>query len=235
MESSAGWRRVSCGARRAAAPCWRAGDGRGRGRCAARTGRCSFVRAGRGAPGCGVTHVLLPVSALLRRADTAAVIVSALASKARCGFGFRRIAADLGRPGETVRGWLPQTATGTDRPRPAAQPQRRNAPPVAGQQPEVIVEEREQIRFLTTPASALFVPMHEPAESKPAGVRDGRHECQAGVALLGTGVLSYELYCKDGELLSECVDGWLVSRPILTRAIIVALARHLGKCAAGAV
>lgn len=32
--------------------------------------------------GCGVTHVLLPVSALLRRADTAAVIVSALAAKA---------------------------------------------------------------------------------------------------------------------------------------------------------
>jgi hypothetical protein len=53
-----------------------------------------------------VTHVLLPVSALLRRADTAAVIVSALAAKARCGFGFRRIAGDLGRPGETVRGWL---------------------------------------------------------------------------------------------------------------------------------
>jgi len=53
-----------------------------------------------------VTHVLLPVNALLRRADTAAVIVSALAAKARCGFGFRRIAADLGRPGETVRGWL---------------------------------------------------------------------------------------------------------------------------------
>jgi hypothetical protein len=49
---------------------------------------------------------LLPVTALLRRADTAAVIVSALAAKARCGFGFRRIAAELGRPGETVRGWL---------------------------------------------------------------------------------------------------------------------------------
>jgi hypothetical protein len=53
-----------------------------------------------------VTHVLLPVSTLLRRADTAAVIVSALAAKAQHGFGFRRIAADLGRPGETVRGWL---------------------------------------------------------------------------------------------------------------------------------
>jgi hypothetical protein len=53
-----------------------------------------------------MTHVLLPVSALLRRADTAAVIVSALAAKAQRGLGFRRIAADLGRPGETVRGWL---------------------------------------------------------------------------------------------------------------------------------
>ncbi|EFG75614.1 hypothetical protein HMPREF0591_4482 [Mycobacterium parascrofulaceum ATCC BAA-614] len=57
--------------------------------------------------GCGVTHVLLPVTALLRRADTAAVIVSALAAKAlRRRVGFRRIAADLARPVETVRGWL---------------------------------------------------------------------------------------------------------------------------------
>jgi uncharacterized membrane protein YkvA (DUF1232 family) len=53
-----------------------------------------------------VTHVLLPVSALLRRADTAAVIVWALAAKALRRVGFRRIAADLARPVETVRGWL---------------------------------------------------------------------------------------------------------------------------------
>jgi hypothetical protein len=53
-----------------------------------------------------VTHVLLPVSALLRRADTAAVIVSALAAKATRRAGFRRIAAGLARPAETVRGWL---------------------------------------------------------------------------------------------------------------------------------
>ena len=56
--------------------------------------------------GCGATHVLLPVTALLRRADTAAVIVSALAAKAQRGWGFRRIAAELARPAETVRGWL---------------------------------------------------------------------------------------------------------------------------------
>ncbi|TVS74417.1 hypothetical protein, partial [Mycobacterium helveticum] len=56
--------------------------------------------------GCGMTHVLLPVTALLRRADTAAVIVSALAAKAVRREGFRQIAAALARPAETVRGWL---------------------------------------------------------------------------------------------------------------------------------
>lgn len=47
-------------------------------------------------------------------------------------------------------------------------------------------------------------------------------------ALLAAGVLGYELVCEDGQLLSECVDGWLASRPILTRAAIAALALHLG-------
>lgn len=56
--------------------------------------------------GCRVTHVLLPVAALLRRADVAAVIVSALVAKAVRRAGFRRIAAELARPAETVRGWL---------------------------------------------------------------------------------------------------------------------------------
>ena len=54
---------------------------------------------------CGATHVLLPVTALLRRADLAEVIGAALAARAR-GAGFRVIAAALGRPAETVRGWL---------------------------------------------------------------------------------------------------------------------------------
>lgn len=56
--------------------------------------------------GCRATHVLLPVTVLLRRADAAAVIVSALAAKATGRVGFRRIAVDLARPAETVRGWL---------------------------------------------------------------------------------------------------------------------------------
>jgi hypothetical protein len=47
-------------------------------------------------------------------------------------------------------------------------------------------------------------------------------------ALMAAGVLSYEVLCKDGQLLSEGVDEWLVSRPILTRATIAALALHLG-------
>jgi hypothetical protein len=55
--------------------------------------------------GCRATHVLLPVLVLVRRADTVAVIGAALAARA-AGLGHRRIAAWLGRPAETVRGWL---------------------------------------------------------------------------------------------------------------------------------
>src|SRR3954447_1953290 len=55
--------------------------------------------------GCGVTHVLLPVVLLVRRADTVAVIGAGLTAKAT-GAGHRLIAALLGRPAETVRGWL---------------------------------------------------------------------------------------------------------------------------------
>jgi hypothetical protein len=49
--------------------------------------------------------VLLPVSALVRRADTVAVIGRALLAKA-AGAGHRRVAAVLDRPVSTVRGWL---------------------------------------------------------------------------------------------------------------------------------
>jgi len=52
-----------------------------------------------------VTHVLLPVFALLRRVDLAEVIGAALAAKA-AGAGARPIAAAWGRPVDTVRGWL---------------------------------------------------------------------------------------------------------------------------------
>jgi hypothetical protein len=54
---------------------------------------------------CQVTHVLVAVSCLLRRADAAEVIGAALTLKAS-GQGHRPIAARLGRPVSTVRGWL---------------------------------------------------------------------------------------------------------------------------------
>lgn len=46
------------------------------------------------------------MTALLRRADAAAVLVAALAAKAARPVGFRRIAAELAPPAETVGGWL---------------------------------------------------------------------------------------------------------------------------------
>jgi hypothetical protein len=49
--------------------------------------------------------VLLPVSVLVRRADAVEVVGAGLVLKAS-GFGWRRVAARLGRPGATVRGWL---------------------------------------------------------------------------------------------------------------------------------
>ena len=50
-------------------------------------------------------HVLLPFWVLARRANGVAVIGAALLAKA-AGRGHRAIAAELGRPVSTVRGWL---------------------------------------------------------------------------------------------------------------------------------
>jgi hypothetical protein len=49
--------------------------------------------------------VLLPVDCLVRRADVAVVIGAGLVLAA-AGWGYRGIAARLGRPAATVRGWL---------------------------------------------------------------------------------------------------------------------------------
>ena len=70
-----------------------------------RTAGCRIVPRRSRCTGCRATHVLLPVLLLVRRADTAAVIGAALAAKAT-GAGHRLIAALLGRPPGTVRGWL---------------------------------------------------------------------------------------------------------------------------------
>src|SRR6266487_3005845 len=61
-----------------------------------RRGRCG---------GCRVTHVLLPVTVLLRRAYAAEVIGAALLARAG-GHGYRSIGAVLEVPVATVRGWL---------------------------------------------------------------------------------------------------------------------------------
>ena len=55
--------------------------------------------------GCAVTHVLLPVTLLLRRAYLADLIWAALVAKA-AGAGHRVIGARFGVPVGTVRGWL---------------------------------------------------------------------------------------------------------------------------------
>ena len=60
-------------------------------------------------PGCLVTHVLLPVTVLLRRAYAAEVIGAALLARV-AGSGHRVIGAVVGAPAATVRGWLRVTA-----------------------------------------------------------------------------------------------------------------------------
>lgn len=54
---------------------------------------------------CAATHVLMPVTLLLRRAYVAELIWAAVVAKA-AGAGHRVIGARLGIPGSTVRGWL---------------------------------------------------------------------------------------------------------------------------------
>ena len=54
---------------------------------------------------CQTTHVLMPAWSVPRRRDCAEVIGAALLAKAH-GDGHRKIAARLGRPPATVRGWL---------------------------------------------------------------------------------------------------------------------------------
>ena len=59
---------------------------------------------------CRRSHVLLPVFALLRRADVAAVIGAGLVAKA-AGAGVRTVAGVLGVAVATVRGWLRRFAS----------------------------------------------------------------------------------------------------------------------------
>lgn len=58
---------------------------------------------------CAVTHVLLPVTVLVRRAYAVERIWAVLTARAE-GAGHRRIGARLGIPAATVRGWLRRAA-----------------------------------------------------------------------------------------------------------------------------
>jgi hypothetical protein len=49
---------------------------------------------------------------------------------------------------------------------------------------------------------------------------------RAWVALVA-GVVAYEIYAEDGELLSHQVDRWLEEHPILTWTVTVFTAAHL--------
>jgi hypothetical protein len=75
---------------------WLRGRGGVHQRLRPRRGRCRACRA---------THVLLPVTGLLRRLDLAEVIGTALLARAG-GRSLRQIAVGLGVPLSTVRGWL---------------------------------------------------------------------------------------------------------------------------------
>ena len=71
-----------------------------------RDGQRAWVRPRRACcAGCGATHVLLAAVVLPRRADGVEVVGAALLAAAG-GRGHRPIAAALGVPPDTVRGWL---------------------------------------------------------------------------------------------------------------------------------
>ena len=97
--------RLGCGQRLAPWGSARERSVRGAGRLTPRRAMCS---------GCRRTHVLLPASVLLRRADAVTVIGAALLAKAS-GCGHRRVAELVGRPATTVRGWLRRITAVADR------------------------------------------------------------------------------------------------------------------------
>ena len=77
-------------------------DGAGELRVQPRRSRCRS---------CLVTHVLLPVSVLVRRRDLAAVIGEALRARYLDGASWRVVAAGAGVHPDTVRGWLRRFAS----------------------------------------------------------------------------------------------------------------------------
>lgn len=46
-------------------------------------------------------------------------------------------------------------------------------------------------------------------------------------AIMAAGIIAYEFSCSEDQLLSVIVDEWLITHPILTRAVIAAVSLHL--------
>lgn len=46
-------------------------------------------------------------------------------------------------------------------------------------------------------------------------------------ALMAAGIIFWDMTAKDGELLSEQVDRWLVTRPLTTKFVVAAVSLHL--------
>lgn len=44
---------------------------------------------------------------------------------------------------------------------------------------------------------------------------------------LGAGILAYEFWAPDGELLSEAVDRYLITHPVATKVIVMTLVLHI--------
>lgn len=63
---------------------------------------------------CLVSHVLLPVTMLVRRGYAAVIVWAALVARGD-GWGHRRVAASVGVPADTVRGWLRRMADRVER------------------------------------------------------------------------------------------------------------------------
>ena len=83
--------------------------------------------------------MLLAVSCLVRRADGVEVIGAALVAKA-AGVGHRPVAARLGRPASTVRGWLRAFAGNAARVRAVCAGLLAELDPLAGRLPPRLLE-----------------------------------------------------------------------------------------------
>lgn len=157
------------------------GEGRLRWRLTPRRSRCT---------GCGVTHVLLPVSLLVRRRDEIGVIGAAL-HLAGEGVGCVAIAESLGRPVGLVRGWVAR---------------------LAGRS--------EQVRVVFTRLVVALDPDPPPIEPSGGPVADAVRAIVAAATAVGSAFAGRRVFTvSPWELASAVTSGSLLA-PVLTAAPI---------------